>query len=161
LSRRYSETRENTRRAGWERLVLQFIDDCATGSARDLTYWAQQLAYAPVFVNAFAVWLRENRPDAGQTGKLLAAIELALNGLDALPEVHEIDSSALLRLARRQADALGLRRRMVLKSLSRRLGRDLDGLPMGFVPHRMLRSYPLIGWKPEAELAGVDAGRVN
>lgn len=143
-------------RQRWWKVVEQMLQESTADPGRCRTYWAQQLAYAPVLPHALALWLREHAPEPSQRAALQELISLARSGLAALPDAPELDPSALPRLAQRQVRALALGRRRVLARLAHRIGGQPGEPSMGFVPSAMLRPYPLLGWDPPQSRSGRD-----
>lgn len=134
----------------WRACVAAMLADLERGSPRAQAYWAQQLAFAPVFPHAVALYLREAGLGEPARDALRAVVELALSGLAALPEIRGASPADLARLAARQARVLTTGRRRRLERLYERL---VPGTPVpatDYVPERMLRAYPLLGWSPPA-----------
>ena len=136
----------------WAGVVEQMMSELRASGPREQSYWAQQLAFGPVLVHALALGLRERAPSA--------AVRLALRGLGPLPEAPGLDAALLAALAGRQARALAWGRRRTLRRLLRRHGteivteRDRAASGGGPVMERMLRPYPLLGWRPEDPVDG-------
>jgi len=153
-----SLSRDPDRRERWRLLVETMVEACREGGPREVTYWAQQLAYAPVVPHALSLWLRDRTPSAEDRKALLEAVRLGAAGLDALPDDAGRAGTALARLSRRQATAMAFGRRGVLRRLARVLGGDASDRAPGFVPRRLLRCYPLIGWDPPRDAFGSRPG---
>lgn len=137
----------------WDPLLMRMLAELQSADARAETYWAQQLAFGPVFPYAFALRLRDPQWPrlSGGRSLLRQVVELALAALGALPEgTGGVQPAALARLARRQVAALSVGRRSLLAKLARRLGSPVPSPPSTDpVPDRLLRPYPLLGWHPE------------
>lgn len=86
----------------------------ALRGARDVAYWAQQLAWSPVVPHALSWWLRLNSISEEERAGLIEAVKLGLEGLGLLPERPPIRCTALATVAERQARALssGICRRL-------------------------------------------------
>ncbi len=91
--------------------------------------------------------MRNNTSEDERAG-LIEAVNLGLAGLGQLPETAGVSSVALAVVADRQAKALVLGRRRVLRGLASRLGLESAAQVPVEVPSRMLRLYDLIGWNP-------------
>lgn len=124
------------------------LAEVRSGSARAEAYWAQQLAFGPVFFHAVASSVRRGELCGNDLEILRQLIPLALSMLGALPDGCAGDPASLLLLARRQAMALAWGRRRHLARLAARLGLDTPSLPTDPVPRRFQRPYELIGWLP-------------
>jgi hypothetical protein len=140
-------------REAWRATVDRMLTELRRGDARSETYWAQQLAFGPVFVHAVALrWRSKSIPTADVPG-LTRCLQLAHSAFAALPELDGGDPTALRLLAARQARAIGWGRRGSLAALLARLGAS----PMvanSAVPSRMVRPYELLGFRPHERLAG-------
>lgn len=136
----------------WDEVVCRMLDELRAGDARAESYWAQQLAFGPVVVHALRLHLRaKHLPDA-DVAHLSRAIHLAQAGLGPLPERPGTDPASLALLARRQARAISWGRRRCLARLLQRLGADQSPASPASA-ERMLRPYPLIGFRPDERLA--------
>lgn len=135
----------------WSGTIEAMLDELRGGGARAQSYWAQQLAFAPVVVHALSLSLRDELPPVSDREAISAAIALALSGLGALPEQPGIEPSLLAAMAQRQSRALSWGRRRTLQRLLRRLG---TGTPpdSGAGAVRLLRPYPLPGWSPDSRM---------
>jgi hypothetical protein len=134
--------------ARWQRVIEQMFEELRSGSPRVEAYWAQQLAFGPVFFYAIVLAVRKGAIPPDDLERLRQLIPLALSMLGALPDGSDGDPARLLLLAHRQAKALELGRRQHLARLAARLGLEIPSLPYGPVPTRFLRPYELIGWCP-------------
>ena len=132
----------------WQPVIEQMFEELRSGSPRAEAYWAQQLAFGPVFFYAVVLAVRESAIPPEDLERLRQLVPLALSLLGALPDGSDGDPASLLLLARRQARVLELGRRSQLAKLAARLGLDIPSLPYGPVPRRFLRPYELIGWCP-------------
>ncbi len=122
-----------------------------SGSPRAQAYWAQQIAFGPVFFFAVALAVRHRTIGPGDLELLRQVIPLSLSMLGPLPDGCAGDPSSFFRLARRQARVLAWGRRRRLARFAERLGID-EPLPVSEpVPRRFQRSYSLIGWRPPEE----------
>lgn len=124
------------------------LDELRSGVPRAESYWAQQLAFGPVLIHAVTQAVRRGDLSTGSRSDLLRVVELAFACLGALPDDSGGDPVTLRLMARRQAVALGWGRRRRLARLAARLGGELDERQPGVTPRRLLRAYPLIGWRP-------------
>ncbi|MFH1177506.1 MAG: hypothetical protein V1750_08870 [Acidobacteriota bacterium] len=136
----------------WAAILAQMMVELRSGSPRAQSYWAQQLAFGPVLVHALALELRENRPCAADQDAVVAALRLALGGLGPLPEEPGCEPGLLALLGRRQARAAAWGRGRTLRRLLGRLGAELSCGAEGGATSRLLRPYPLLGWKPDQPL---------
>ena len=138
----------------WEGVVEQMMNELRAGGPREQSYWAQQLAFGPVLVHALALELRERAPSVEDRKVVAAAVRLALCGLGPLPEAPGLDPALLAAMAGRQARALAWGRRRTLRRLLRRHGVEIGtgggraAAGGGSVVARLLRPYPLLGWRP-------------
>ena len=130
----------------WAPVVAAMLAELQSQSARAEAYWAQQLAFGPVLVHAVAMAVRSGGIPAAAVSHLARVVRLAAEALGALPDGCGHDPTALQLLARRQAVAIAWGRRRHLARLAARLG--LGPTPVGPVPRRLVRPYPLIGWRP-------------
>ena len=132
----------------WQPVLDGMFEELRSGSPRAEVYWAQQLAFGPVFFYAIVLAVREDIFSADDRDHLRRIVPLALSLLGALPEGNGGDPTSLLLLARRQASALAVGRRQQLARLASRLGLEISSLPYEPVPGRLQRPYELIGWRP-------------
>jgi len=132
----------------WQPVLEQMFEELRSGSPRGEVYWAQQLAFSPVFFYAVVLAVREGAVSPNDRDHLQRIIPLALSLLGALPEGNGGDPTSLLLLARRQASALAVGRRHQLARLAERLGLEIKSPPYEPVPGRLQRPYELIGWRP-------------
>lgn len=132
----------------WGPVLDSMFEELRSGSPRAQAYWAQQLAFAPVFFHAvaLAVYIGVIAPDDLELVR--SVLPLAQSMLGALPDGSDGDPASLFLLARRQAQALTSGRRRHLVRLAARLGVETPGSPYDPVPRRFLRAYELIGWRP-------------
>jgi hypothetical protein len=136
----------SARQARWQTVLQQMFEELRSGSPRAEVYWAQQLAFSPVFFYAVVLAVREDAVSPNDRDHLRRIVPLALSLLGALPDGG--DPTTLLLLARRQASALAVGRRQQLARLAARLGLEISSLPYEPVPGRLQRPYELIGWRP-------------
>lgn len=129
------------------------LDELRSGGARAQSYWAQQLAFAPVVVHALSLTMRDHPPSVADREAISAAVSLALSALGALPEQPGVEPSSLATMAQRQARALAWGRRRTLQRLLRHLGTSTPP-DSGAGAARFRRSYPLLGWSPDSRLQG-------
>ena len=132
----------------WQVVIDQMFEELRSGAPRAEVYWAQQLAFGPVFFYAIVLAVRGGAIPVGDLERLRQLVPLALSLLGALPDGSDGDATSLLLLARRQALALELGRRQHLARLAARLGLEMSSLPYDPVPRRLQRPYELIGWCP-------------
>lgn len=132
----------------WQPVIEQMFEELRSGAPRAEAYWAQQLAFGPVFFSAVLLAVREGTLPPDDLDRLRQMVPLALSLLGALPDSNGGDPASLLLLARRQAQALALGRRQLLARLAARLGLEMSNLPYDPVPRRFQRPYELIGWCP-------------
>lgn len=132
----------------WRWVVEGMLDELRSGVPRAESYWAQQLAFGPVLIHAVTQAVRRGDLSTGSRSDLLRVVELAFACLGALPDGFGGDAASLQLVARRQAAALRWGRRRRLARLAARLGGEVDELNPGIVPRRLVRAYPLIGWRP-------------
>jgi hypothetical protein len=132
----------------WQAVLEQMFEELRAGSPRAHAYWAQQLAFGPVFFHAVVLAIRRGAIPPEGLDFLRQLLPLALSMLGALPDGCGGDPPTLFLLARRQALALASGRRRHLARLAARLGLEMPSLPYEPVPGRFLRPYELIGWRP-------------
>lgn len=132
----------------WQVVLEQMFEELRSRSPRAEAYWAQQLAFSPVFFYAVVLAVRRGSLLPDDLERLRQIVPLALSLLGALPDGSAGDPASLLLLARRQALALALGRRRHLARLAARLGTEMSSLPYDPVPRRFQRPYELIGWQP-------------
>jgi hypothetical protein len=132
--------------ARWAPVVAAMLAELRSHSARAEAYWAQQLAFGPVLVHAISLAVRSGEVPTASVPDLARVVRLAGEALGALPDGCSHDPTALQLLARRQAVVVAWGRRRHLARLGARLG--LEPTPLGPVPQRLVRPYPLIGWRP-------------
>jgi hypothetical protein len=136
----------------WDQTLDTMFAELQRGDPRSETYWAQQLAFGPVFVHAVALRWRSGSIPPDDAPALVRCLQLAFSAFAALPELDGGDPTALRLLAVRQARAIGWGRRGSLAALLARLGGT--GVTPAAVPSRMARPYELIGFRPHERLAG-------
>ncbi len=139
---------ESDRSTRWQPVLERMFKEIRTGEPRAETYWAQQLAFGPVFFYAVVLAVREGSIAPNDLILLRQVVPSALALLGALPDGSGGDPTRLLLLARRQALALTLGRRQHLTRLAARLGLESAKLPYDPVPDRLHRPYEVIGWNP-------------
>jgi hypothetical protein len=83
------------------------FEELRAGSPRAEVYWAQQLAFGPVFFYAVLLAVREDILSSEDKDHLRRIVPMALSLLGALPAGNG-DPASLLLLARRQASALAV-----------------------------------------------------
>jgi hypothetical protein len=137
-----------SRSSDWQPVLARMFDELRSESPRGKAYWAQQIAFGPVFFYAVALAVRYRTISAGDLELLRGVIPLSLSMLGPLPDGCAGDPSSFFRLARRQARVLAWGRRRRLTRLAERLGIDMESLASEPVPSRFQRSYSLIGWHP-------------
>lgn len=137
-----------SRSSDWQPVLDRMFEELRSGSARGQAYWAQQIAFGPVYFYAVALAVRHRTIGPSDLELLRQAIPLSLSMLGPLPDGCAGDPSSFFRLARRQAQALAWGRRRRLTRVAERLGLDLASLASEPVPRRFQRSYSLIGWRP-------------
>jgi hypothetical protein len=132
----------------WQAVLDRMFEELRSGSSRTEAYWAQQLAFGPVFIHAVALAVRKGTIGADDLDHLRRMLPLALSMLGALPDGCDGDPASFFLLARRQAQVLAWGRRRHLTKLAARLGVETPGPPYDPVPRRFQRPYELIGWRP-------------
>ena len=135
----------------WKAVLDRMFEELRLGEPRAQVYWAQQLAFGPVFFYAVVLAVRADEIAPGDLELLRKVVPLALSLLGALPDGSGGDPARLLLLARRQALALELGRRQHLARFAARLGLETSKQHYEPVPERLQRPYELIGWNPPAE----------
>lgn len=128
------------------------LEELRSGRPREQSYWAQQIAFAPVLVHALCLSLRGRQLSETDRNAVVAAVVLALRALEALPDVQGLEPSLLAIMAHRQARAITWGRRRTLRRLLQRLDAVTQG-DSGCDATRLLRPYPLLGWSPESRLS--------
>jgi len=124
------------------------FEELRSGAPRAEVYWAQQLAFGPVFFSAVVLAVREGAIPPDDLDLLRQLVPLALSLLGALPDGSDGDPISLRLLARRQAQALEVGRRRYLARLGQRIGLEISSPTYEPVPRRLMRPYELIGWRP-------------
>jgi hypothetical protein len=137
----------------WQPVLKRMFDELRSGSPRAEGYWAQQLAFGPVFFFAVLLAVRRDEIPPDDLTLLRQIVPVALSLLGALPDGSEGDPTALRLLARRQARALELNRRRHLARLAARLGLEISNPPYDPVPARFRRPYELMGWSPDSRVS--------
>jgi hypothetical protein len=130
------------------------FDELGAGAPRAQAYWAQQIAFGPVFFHAVALAVHRGKIRPADLELLRQIVPLALSMLGPLPDGCSGDPSSFFRLARRQAQVLAWGRRRRLARLAERLGLSPSASMSEPVPTRFQRAYELLGWRPPA--AGSD-----
>jgi hypothetical protein len=143
----------------WGAVLEQMLAELRSGAPRAEVYWAQQLAFSPVFFYAVVLAVRRDAIAESDLELLRHVVPLALSLLGALPEESGGDPASLLLLARRQALALALGRRQHLARLAARLGLASSRLLYEPVPRRLQRLYEVIGWCPPRLSTGTPPSR--
>ena len=133
---------------GWQAVLDRMFEELRSGSSRAETYWAQQLAFGPVFFHAVVIAVRKAAIAEDDLARLRRIVPMALSMLGALPDGSDGDPASLYLLARRQAQVLAWGRRRHLARLAARLGVETSAPPYDPVPRRFQRPYELIGWRP-------------
>ncbi|MEA2560058.1 MAG: hypothetical protein QOH06_1562 [Acidobacteriota bacterium] len=139
---------EPTELGGWQPVLGRMFEELRSGSSRTDTYWAQQLAFGPVFIHAVILAVRKSAIAEDDLELLRRILPMALSMLGALPDGSAGDPASLYLLARRQAQVLAWGRRRHLARLAARLGVAASASPYDPVPRRFQRPYELIGWRP-------------
>lgn len=132
----------------WQPVLEQMFAELRSGEPRAEVYWAQQLAFGPVFFYAVVLAVRSGLLELQDLERLRQLVPQALALLGALPDGSDGDPIRLRLLANRQAQALAFGRRRHLARLAARLGVQMASLPYEPVPSRLLNPYELIGWLP-------------
>jgi hypothetical protein len=132
----------------WQVVLERMFAELRSGSPRTEVYWAQQLAFGPVFFYAVVLAVRGGALPPDDLELLRQVVPLSLSLLGALPDGCDGDPASLRVLARRQAQALAVGRRQQLTRLAARLGLEMSGPSYDPVPGRLQRPYELIGWCP-------------
>ena len=133
---------------GWQAVIDRMFEELRSGSSRAEAYWAQQLAFGPVFFHAVALAVRKAAIAEDDLKHLRRLVPMALSMLGALPDGSAGDPASLYLLARRQGQVLAWGRRRHLARLAARLGVAASASPYDPVPRRFQRPYELIGWRP-------------
>lgn len=135
----------------WSGTFEAMLAELRSGGPRAQSYWAQQLAFAPVVVHALSLTLRESLPSVSDREAVSTAVSLALSALGALPEQPGVEPLLLATMAQRQARAVTWGCRRTLQRLLRRFGAGaLPDTTAGAA--RLLRPCPLLGWTPNTRL---------
>jgi len=137
-----------TRPARWKVVLDSMFEELRSGAPRAQTYWAQQLAFGPVFFHVVVLAVRSGALPPNDLELLRGLLPLAQSILGALPDGSGGDPASFFLLAHRQAQALSWGRRRHLARLAVRLGMEPTGSPYDPVPRRFQRPYELIGWTP-------------
>jgi hypothetical protein len=132
----------------WQVVLDQMFAELGSGSPRAEAYWAQQLAFGPVFFYAVLLALRKGAIAPRDLDLLRKTVPLAVALLGALPDDCGGRPRRRRLLAHRQVQALELGRRQGLARLAKRLGLEVSSRLYEPVPRRLLRPYELIGWVP-------------
>lgn len=139
----------------WDDVVDRMLRETAREGPRAEAYWAQQLAFSPVFVHALRLRMRQSAFSPDDKTQVQQLVCVALTALSALPERPGADPAALAILAGRQARAAQWGRRRTLNRMLERLGTRADAVS-GEVPDRLTRPYALLGWRPGVESGAGD-----
>lgn len=138
-----------TRLPRWKAVLDSMFEELRSGAPRAQTYWAQQLAFGPVFFHVVVLAVRKGAISPSDLELVRIVLPLAQSMLGALPDGSGGDPASFFLLARRQAQALSWGRRRHLAKLAARLGMEPSGSPpYDPVPRRFQRPYELIGWTP-------------
>jgi hypothetical protein len=137
-----------TRTARWQAVLDNMLKELHSGSPRAQTYWAQQIAFGPVFFHVVVLAVRSGTLQTSDLDLLRALLPLAQSMLGALPDGSGGDPASFFLLAQRQAQALSWGRRRHLTRLAARLGMEPASPTYEPVPRRFQRPYELIGWNP-------------
>jgi hypothetical protein len=70
----------------WQAVLNQMFEELRTGSPRAEVYWAQQLAFGPVFFYAVVLAVREDVLSPDDRDHIRRIVPLALSLLGALPD---------------------------------------------------------------------------
>jgi hypothetical protein len=135
------------------------FEELRSGSPRAQAYWAQQLAFGPLFFNVIALAVRRSVIQPSDLELVRLLLPFAQSMLGALPDGSGGDPASFFLLAHRQAQALSWGRRRHLARLATRLGMEPPGPTYEPVPRRFQRPYELIGWTPplaEKPLANIE-----
>jgi hypothetical protein len=132
----------------WKAVLDRMFEELRSGSPRAQAYWAQQLAFGPVFFNVIALAVRSSVIPPSDLELVGVVLPLAQSMLGALPDGSGGDPASFFLLAHRQAKALSWGRRRRLTRLAARLGLEPSDSPYDPVPRRFQRPYELIGWTP-------------
>lgn len=92
----------SVRQTRWQPVLTNMREELRTGSPRAEVYWAQQLAFGPVFFYAVLLAVREGALSSEDRDHLRRIVPMALSLLGALSEGNDVDPTSLLLLARRQ-----------------------------------------------------------
>ena len=93
--------KRSTQKSHWQTVLQQMFEELQSGSPRAEVYWAQQLAFSPVFFYAVVLAVREDAISANDRDHLRRIVPLALSLLGALPDGNGWD---LLRELRSHGD---------------------------------------------------------
>jgi hypothetical protein len=148
-----------SRLSRWEAVLDRMFAELRSGAPRAQTYWAQQLAFGPVFFHVVVLAVRRGIIPPDDLELVRVVVPFAQSMLGALPDGSGGDPASFFLLAHRQAQALSLGRRRHLARLAVRLGMEPSGSTYDPVPRRFQRPYELIGWTPplaERPSASVD-----
>lgn len=107
---------------GWQAVLDRMFEELRSGSSRAEAYWAQQLAFGPVFFHAVVLAVRKAAIAEDDLERLRRILPMAFSMLGALPDGSGGDPASLYLLARRQAQVLAWGRRLHLARLAARLG---------------------------------------
>jgi hypothetical protein len=121
----------------WQAALDRMFEELRSGSPRAEVYWAQQLAFGPVFFYAVVLAVREDILSPDDRDRLRRIVPLALSLLGALPDGGGL--ARFLLLARRQASALTVGRRQLLVRLAARLGLEISSPSYEPIPGRLQR----------------------
>jgi hypothetical protein len=133
---------------GWQAVLDRMFEELCSGASRAEAYWAQQIAFGPVFIHAVALSVRKAAIAPNNLESLRRILPLAISMLGALPDGCDGDPASYFLLAHRQAQVLAWGRRRHLARLAARLGVEASGPPYDPVPRRFQRPYELMGWRP-------------
>ncbi len=86
---------EPTGLGGWQPVLGRMFEELRSGSSRTETYWAQQLAFGPVFIHAVILAVRKSAIAEDDLELLRRILPMALSLLGALPDGSDGDPASL------------------------------------------------------------------
>ena len=90
---------EPVRPSRWQPVIETMFEELRSGEPRAEGYWAQQLAFGPVFFYAVILAVRKRAIPSNDLERLRQLVPLALSLLGALPDGSDGDSASLFLLA--------------------------------------------------------------